>query len=132
MNPADLLSERKRRPLSLDGSRFSSVGAFDGKGKHALEVALATTTSKPRADDLRRAWKARHGGAPNPLLLIAAYQDDGTWKASICGPAGDDPPVEADLDLGLVERVAAAALDQPSRHQAIRFLSGIFAEVEAE
>jgi hypothetical protein len=41
-------------------------------------------------------------------------------------------PVEVELDLGLVDRIAAAALNQPSRHQAIRFLGGILAEVESE
>jgi hypothetical protein len=111
---------------------MSPVAAFDGRGSHALEVALATTTRRPRADDVRRAWKSRHRGAPSPLLLVVAYEVDGAWKTSICGPAGDEPPVEVDLDLGLVERIAAAALAQPSRHQAIRFLGGILAEVESE
>jgi len=132
VTPESFLADRKQRNIALDGSRFSAVGAFDGRGTHALEIALATAGGRPRADDLRRAWRARHGAAPNPLLLIAAYQDSGAWKASICGPVGDEPPVETDLDLGLVERIAAAALDQPSRHQAIRFLGGIFAEVESE
>ena len=81
---------------------------------------------------MRRAWKARQGGAASPLLLVVAYEIDGSWKASICGPVGDEPPVETNLDLGLVERIAKAALDQPSRHQAIRFLGGILAEVESE
>jgi hypothetical protein len=65
-------------------------------------------------------------------MLVVAYEIDGSWKAAICGPAGDEPPVETNLDLGLVERIAKAALDQPSRHQAIRFLGGILAEVESE
>ena len=66
-------------------------------------------------------------------MLVVAYEVEGCWKTSICcGPAGDEPPVEADLDLGLVERIAIAALDQPSRFQAVRFLTGILAEVESD
>jgi Eco57I restriction-modification methylase len=138
MTPDDFLAERESRfiwPVP-DGAPsrlgLTPVAAFAGRGSHALEVALATTGSRPRADDIRRAWKSRHGGAPSPLLLVVAYEANGAWKSSICGPTGDEPPVEVDLDLGLVERIAAAALNQPSRHQAIRFLSGILAEVESE
>ena len=133
MTPEEFLADHpSRRGLTLVVAGISPVAAFDGRGAHPLEVALATSASRPRAEDMRRAWKSRHGGAPSPLLLVVAYETDGAWKASICGPVGDEPPVEADLDLGLVERIAAAALDQPSRHQAIRFLGGILAEVESE
>lgn len=127
-----LADEPNRRGLSLDGVSFTPVAAFDGRGAHALEVAIATSVGRPRADAIRRAWKARQRGAASPLMLVVAYEIDGLWKAAICGPAGDEPPVETNLDLGLVERIAKAALDQPSRHQAIRFLGGILAEVESE
>ena len=40
----------------------------------------------------------------------------------LCEPAGDDPRV-VDLDYEQAERMAAAALDEPDRHSAIRFLS---------
>jgi Eco57I restriction-modification methylase len=108
------------------------VAAFTGRGTHPLEVALATVTRRPRAEEARRVWTTRHGHAPNPLLLVAAYQENGSWKASICGPAGDDPPVESGLELSEVERIAAAGLAEPSRHAAIRLLSSIWAELETE
>jgi hypothetical protein len=138
MTPEDFLAEYNghfmwsvpdRVPAGLG---LTPVAAFTGRGNHALEVALATLGRRPRADDLRRAWAARYGKAPNPLLLVGAYQDDDGWKASICGPAGDDPPVESGLELGEVERIAAAALAEPSRHAAIRFLSSIWSELENE
>lgn len=133
LTPAAFLDEQpNRRGLSLDAASLTPVAAFDGRGAHALEVAIATSVGQPRTDAIRRAWKARQGGAASPLLLVVAYEVDGSWKAAICGPAGDEPPVETNLDLGLVERIAKAALDQPSRHQAIRFLGGILAEVESE
>jgi Eco57I restriction-modification methylase len=121
------VSERTPAGLGL-----SPIAAFSGRGNHPLEVALATTSRRPRADEFRQAWSARHGNAPNPLLLVGAYRDDGGWKASICGPAGDDPPVETGLELGEVERIAAAALAEPTRHAAIRFVASIWAELENE
>jgi hypothetical protein len=42
----------------------------------------------------------------------------------VCGPTGDDPPV-VDLDHGQAERLAAAALGEPDRHLAIRFLAEV-------
>jgi hypothetical protein len=108
-------------------SRHSGVDT-----RYPLEVAFAIAPGRPRADDVRRLWKARYANAPSPLLLVVGYEDDGRWKASICGPAGDEPPVEAGLALGQVERLAAAALAEPSRHAAVRFLSAMWAELETE
>jgi hypothetical protein len=108
------------------------IAAFTGRGKYPLEVALATLDRRPRADELRRVWSARYGKAPSPLLLVAAYRVEDDWKASICGPAGDEPPAEGGLELGEVERIAEAALAEPSRHAAIRFLGSIWAELEHE
>jgi hypothetical protein len=138
MTPEDFLVDYEDRgPWSLpDGSTkpggFAPVAAFTGLGKYGLEVALATVDRRPRADELRRVWSARYGKAPIPLLLIAAYKTDDGWKASICGPVGDEPPAEGDLELGEVERIAAAALAEPSRNAAIRFLGSIWAELENE
>ena len=114
------------------GLGVAPVAAFTGRGKYPLEVALATLDRRPRADELRRVWSARYGKAPSPLLLVAAYRVDDGWKASICGPAGDEPPAEGGLELGEVARIAAAALAEPSRHAAIRFLGSIWAELEHE
>lgn len=138
MNPEKFLADHDaifswKVPDNVPASLGTSpLAAFTGRGTHPLEVALATVTSRGRADDIRRLWVARHGRAPNPLLLVAAYEDDGMWKASICGPAGNEPPVETGLELGQVERMAAAALAEPTRHSAIRFLSSVWAELETE
>src|SRR4051794_941176 len=60
----------KDAPASLTPTLY-----FLGNGEHALEVALATSESgRPRADDVRRMWKARHGGRPSPVLLIVDYR----------------------------------------------------------
>lgn len=60
------------------------------------------------------------------MLLVVLY--DG--KAALCGPAGDHPPAFAGLDPGKVERICAAALSEPDRHAALRFLHSAVPEVE--
>lgn len=138
MTPDDFLADQDghfswQAPSNApSGLGLTPIAGFTGRGAHPLEVALATTNRRPRADEVRRVWTSRHGHAPNPLLLVASYQDNGSWKASICGPAGDEPPVEAGLELSEVERIAGAALAEPTRHAAIRFLSAIWAELETE
>jgi hypothetical protein len=138
MTPEGFLSDYTQRfPWQVPdgtpkGLNLAPVAAFTGRGAQPLEVALATVDRRPRIEDLRRAWVARQGKAASPLLLVAAYGYDGGWKASICGPVGDDPPAEGGLELGEVERIATAALSEPNRHSAIRFLGAIWAELETE
>ena len=131
-----LLPDRTVRPWALPRgapSIFSPVDEWGGRDqRYPLTVGYATADRRPRAEDVRKLWKARHGNVPNPLLLVVAYPDGEEWKAAICGPAGDEPPVESGLDLGQVERLADAALNEPSRHAAIRFLSAMWAELETE
>ena len=71
---------------------------------------------------MREVWKQRHGRAAAPLLVVVGYPKDRPNRAVVCGPAGEDPPV-VELDHAHAERLAAAALGEPSRHLAIRFLA---------
>lgn len=83
---------------------------------------------------MRKLWKARQGRRPSPLLLIVAYggaTDDG-GKMTVCGPVGDQPPVVDDLEVSQVERLASAALAEPNRHAAVRFLVAMLPEVGAD
>ncbi len=138
LTPEDFLAEHEDReawavPANVAaGLNLVPLVAFAGEGRYGLEVALATVERRPRADELRRIWSVRYGKAPIPLLLVAAYRADDGWKASICGPVGDEPPAEGDLELSEVERISAAALAEPSRNAAIRFLGSIWAELEHE
>src|SRR6266511_2223513 len=100
------------RPLSV----------FFGHGDYALEVGVAQATRRPRVEDVRRLWKERQGGRPNPLLVVVAYRDGTVDRATLCGPVGDNPPVVGGLELAQVERLCAAALAEPTRHIAVRFL----------
>lgn len=134
--PPEFLDDRIARDWSTPKGaprETEPSGAWSGRdARYPLEVALATAEGRPRAEDVRKLWKARHGNVPNPLLVVVAYPEGGDWKASICGPAGDEPPVEGNLEIGQVERLADAALNEPTRHAAIRFLSAMWAELETE
>lgn len=111
---------------------FEPVAAFDGRGTFALEVVLATSGREPSAALVRDLWAKRHGNAPNPLLAVIAFREDDRWHASLCGPAGDQPPVIGTIELGQAERLAEAALAEPSRHAALRFLTAMLPEVGAD
>jgi hypothetical protein len=132
----DFLDDRLPREWSLPKGaprEFEPAGAWSGRdSRFPLEVAVAIAGHRPRADDVRKLWRARHGNVPNPFLLIVAYPDGDGWKALICGPAGDEPPVKGNLDIGQLDRLADKALNEPTRHAAIRFLSAMWAELETE
>jgi hypothetical protein len=95
---------------------------WTGRGRDALEVAYGTAAEKPNATTVREVWRQRHGRAAAPLLVVVAYPSNRPRRAAVCGPAGEDPPV-VDLECDHAERLARAALAEPDRHVAIRFLA---------
>jgi hypothetical protein len=114
-------------PKSLTPNNF-----FLGHGDHALEVALATSEGQPKADDVRSLWRARQGRRPSPLLLVVRHGGESVDRVSVCGPVGESPPLLPDLEMSQVERLCAAALDEPSRHAAVRFLLAMLPEVGSD
>jgi hypothetical protein len=105
---------------------------FLGRGDNALEVALASSPARPKAEDIRKMWAARQGRRPSPLLLVVGYPEHGETRVAVCGPAGENPPLIRSLDPSQAERLAAAALAEPSRHAAIRFLMAMMPEAESD
>lgn len=110
------------RDTAAEAKGISTSYYWTGKGRDALEVAYGTTVTKPNASTVREVWMQRHGRAAAPLLVVVAYPKDRLDRALVCGPAGEDPPV-VELDHAHAERLAVTALDEPSRHPAIRFLA---------
>lgn len=129
-----LIDRDPRRWLAQDGSPpgLVTTAVFLGAGDHALEVALAVAPQRPKVDDVRKLWHARQGKRPSPLLLIVAYPDQGSTRVTVCGPVGEQPPVVGGLEASQVERLADAALSEPSRHAAIRFLVAMLPDVGAD
>lgn len=105
---------------------------FLGNGAHALEVALASSAARPRADDVRKLWSARQNRRPSPLLLVVGYPDHGETRLAVCGPAGEHPTLLFGLAVSQVERLTAAALEEPNRHAAVRFLVAMLPEAETD
>jgi hypothetical protein len=99
-----------------------TVMSLTGPGADPLEIAYASADA-PSSASVREVWRQRHGRAAAPLLLAVGYPRTAPKRALLCGPTGDDPAV-VDVDHALAERLAAAALAEPNRHLAIRFLTG--------
>ncbi|HET6497647.1 MAG TPA: hypothetical protein VFH17_01135, partial [Coriobacteriia bacterium] len=112
-------------PVAID-----TVEVLFGQGERPLEVAIATSAGVPKADDVRKLWKLRaNRGAP--VLLVVLHHAAGETQASVIGTEGDPAPIQG-LSRGRVERIAAAALDEPNRHQAIRTLDRLLGSVSRE
>jgi len=106
------------RPVKLASSDFEPLGLALGNGASPLEVVVATTTAEPRIADVRAAWKKRRAGRAAPLMLVVLYDN----RATLCGPTGEDPPAYPNVDIGQAERICREALEQPSRHTALKAL----------
>lgn len=117
-----------RQVTLSSGVPFSAVGLALGQGTSPLEVVVASIASPPNATTLRSAWKVRNAGRAAPLLFVVLHGE----RASLCGPAGDDPPAYLALDRGQVERICREALEQPDRHAALRALRDILPSLESE
>ena len=109
-------------------SSLTPVEVFQQTAPNGLEVAVATSSGKPSADVLHKAWKTRRAGRASPVLLVVF---DPGGRASLCGPTGDQPPIQHDVDCSQAERFARAALDEPSHHAAARFLLSNLPELES-
>jgi hypothetical protein len=122
------LADRELRAVALaDADGLHADGLILGKGPSSLEILLASAAWKPSVHTLRETWKARVRGRATPVLLVTLY--DG--KAAVVGPSGDHPPVYTDLEPSKLERICAAALDEPDRHAALRFLTSVLDELES-
>ncbi len=119
------------RLAAMEAKGISAEGFWTGRGRDTLEVAHAAAATKPNATEVREVWKQRHGRAAACLLLVVAYPRERPQRATVCGPAGDNPPV-VDLDHDHAERLSGAALGEPDRHVAIRFLASALEEDPGE
>lgn len=129
-----LVAREPVRWHSADGmpSSIAPGQVFVQAADYGLEVAAAAATRKPTTADVRKAWKARHGGRPSPVLLAVGYPSADGVVVALCGPAGEDPPVHFDVERSLLERLAETALNEPTRHAAQRCLLRMLPEIESE
>jgi hypothetical protein len=122
------LADRELRPVALaEANGLHADGLILGKGASALEVVVTSSLAKPSVHALRAAWKARVGGRATPVLRITLYDT----KAAVVGPSGDRPYAYTDVEPSKLGRICAAALDEPDRHAALRFLNNILGELQS-
>src|SRR5262249_14780047 len=115
-------------PLELpETTELRAEGLVLGKGNQPVEIAIFSTGHRPSTPALRAAWKGRLKGRATPLVVVALYNG----RAALCGPSGDQPHAYAELTVDRVERICRAAVEEPDRHAALRFLQNIIPDVEA-
>jgi hypothetical protein len=120
------LAELTRRPLSQTVQGLTPRGLYIGVGDLGLEVAVYDAGNRTTARLLQDAWRARRGTRATPLLVVALYGG----SAWVCGPTGENLPIQADKDPRSIERLCAAALKQPDRHAALIFLAQALPSLE--
>ena len=126
------------RPPTGFPADLSPVGRFDQQADNGLEVAVATSRTKPSAKRLREAHKTCRGNRASPVLLVVfhpgqpeSHAAPTETKVTLCGPVGDQPPILRDVDPCQADRLADTALDEPSHHAATRFLLANLPEVDS-
>src|SRR5437016_1611433 len=125
----DFLAGVALRPVVISGgASVQAVGLALGNGASPLEVLVAKSPSRPNPTMLRSLWKTRNAGRAAPLLVVVLHAD----RASLCGPAGEEPPAYVALDRGQIERICREALDQPDRHAALRALRDVLPSLESD
>ena len=130
----DFLTDREPITWSVpDGfpASLTPAGLFTQDALSGLEVLLATAPRRPTVADLRQAWSKRRGRRASPVLLVAAYPTTTGRRASLCGPAGDQPMVQHDVEVSQAERLAEVALSEPNHHAATRFLLANLPELDS-
>ena len=99
-----------------------------GKGSQGLEVAVMSAQSKPAAGILQKAFKERKGGRASPVLVVVMHSKG----VSLCGTAGDQPPIFHTNDTSQAKRLCKYALSLPDRNSTISFLSEALPSLETD
>ena len=124
----EILADRRGIPWSPSASVGWERGSvYVGQGDHAIEIALAHSTTAPTAASLLKGWKDRRAGRAAPVLVVVLHPEG----AALCGPAGEEPPVYRTVGgAGQVERICRIVLDAPDRHAALRLLAQVLPALE--
>jgi hypothetical protein len=124
---ADLLAGRGvegARPWSPPDDPAGLFGDgvyYLGPGSPPLEVCVVPASARPKRDQIRELWRARHGRQASPLLLVCPFVVQGSVDAQICGPTEKDLAV-AEVDFEQAIGLALGALSEPNSTAAVRYL----------
>ena len=127
MNSNDFLTGQQLRPVTLETPiKGETSGLALGQGSSALEVIVLRTTAAPSLPNVRTTWKKRNNRRASPLIVVVLHGD----KATVCGPAGDDPPAYENVDIGQIDRICRDSLAGPDRHAALRYLRDTLQDID--
>ncbi|KAA3644153.1 MAG: hypothetical protein DWQ07_18760 [Chloroflexi bacterium] len=125
----DFLVDLDLRPVQFEKDHgLTPIGLALGAGGQALEIIVASSERQPAADQLRNAWRERHGGRAAPVLLAVLHGE----HCTMIGPSGEAPQSYPGLDVARAERLCRLALSEPNRHAALRLLQTSLPEMESE
>lgn len=103
---------------------------FFGQGSYRLEVATATSESRPTRNSLETLWKARRNYRANPVILVVFYDTDGSERAALAGPSGEEPAIIEDVSPAQADRLCRTLLGASDRFAAERLARRGLQELE--
>jgi hypothetical protein len=123
------LPDFPRRPLSIADSKGAIPRAlFLGQGSNGLEVAVLDSTAQPTVTNLRAIWNSRLAGRATPLLVMVLHGKG----AALCGPlTGISLRCSRRCPSTVWSDLCRAALAEPDRNAALRFLAAAMPEADA-
>ena len=115
------LDDFQERPLKSIVPGLKSEKLILSQNKSKLEIAVVTSEQKPNNQTIQKAQKKRRSNRASPVLLTVIHGDGSL--ADLCGPFGDDPPIQKNVQLEIIEKFCRTALKQPDKNQALKFCS---------
>jgi len=126
MEASEFLSGIVLRPVQVDSVIRGDKKLALGNGNSALEVLVVETDTAPNLPNVRSLWKKRNNRRASPLIVVCLHAE----SATVCGPAGDDPPAYENVEIGQLDRMCRDALECPDRHAALRYLRDTLQDVD--
>ncbi|MHB8352491.1 MAG: Eco57I restriction-modification methylase domain-containing protein, partial [Thermoplasmata archaeon] len=114
-------------PRDLDKPKdpgLTPVGLWLGRGNGALEIAVYSSPNQASKTSLTAAYRHRKGDRATPVLVVVESENTVGAVCALIGPVGEDPTFVLDVAPGHAAALCKAALEQPDRHAATRFLTG--------
>lgn len=120
------LADLDFREVTAPGSGAGAARLYLGPGDSGLEVVVLEPKAELSVPALREIWKARHAGRRSPVVVAAVT--GGT--ATLAGPVENE--FWQALPSGVAERILRAALGEPGREAALRFLAAVLPDADSK
>ncbi len=121
---ADFLSDVEKISWTSTETNFDVKGVAIGEGRQSLEVVIANASSRPTKENMKKLWRERWDQRANPVLAVVLYDS----YARVFGPDESGKIDQEGIEDNQLERICRAALEEPNRHAARRFLNESLSE----